>query len=1034
MLKRLITLVGIIHLIALAAGIINVRVSTSTQQAIITYGAPDSNVCSISVTDPSGNLMPDVNPAYFTGSNVDSRSGSYTLGNTRILVLGQRGTFMGVDGNYHSRSYVADTTYSYVLACGPGGSVTTSGTFKTLTIQQGLGAGDPIPSAGGAYTYPHVDISSAAHRNDYIAEPHTGAYVKNFATSNDMSGDPISVMLTFSGMGQMCSPATVTASNGDTGHHCELGLKPSVSSGGFTPGMYWISSTTGEVRFLGPMSAGFNGNTPGWAAGSGCNNSSGLLTLLDNLNGSSFYCQLSATDGSGTIVVKVTYTGHQTLGQDVDLTGQTITTSGTPHSIINTPYVIPFGRTLETLIKEFDPTITELGSILGGGGTPVATIHGDFLYQKFYWYATANQNVWAQAGVFDMLMSPATHLAKFGNTDGCIDNQHPATGMNTGSTYAGYLGCIEAAMDTLHSIQGSPFRFGGIHSYSPSIGLDDNIAVVSLHSMAEEKASESYYAVTTSSGLAASGTPCTMLQPAGTSNITDWPDLTWGPGCSTMIVTGEPAYVQVGDYLYTWPATVTAAPGDLLTTNGGSLSVEMPRLLYKGADGKTWYIQRQYHGVGWSGHTGPNVYTAVAPNGTIQMAPPMDGNSIYWDWRAGPHGTNAYRENLDQVHTSWLSNPTFGYLTTQAFLTQVGNVPARLSANTVLTQGRPSFNGLITPSSSDAVNSVESHPALPVMAPINRTYWAQTADGHPYTGTSYHATSTTLVSGQLYRLRGFPVGSEVTVPITQAYKRIPFVAVSGSRVFTEMSGPSAAMTTDSSTQYRFCIALVNGECFSGSLAGDVYANAPGVTALSCSSQWSAVVNFTTLTNDLCVFPLSAWVQGSTLQQAISDPAGVTTRILTNSLDAYLTTRGFWNSRTTPNGSWFFTDLSMDKSVKLIKVPSLPVPDGIDRTHYIPFKVSLPGGAGRTAIVKFGYDEYGSPSSFYCTARQESCYVTAATINTTTPFSYAYESLAPAPCDNGCIITIPAIPGRLLRYQVQYGGSPTASKVYVALVP
>ena len=65
---------------------------TTATQAILSYTAPDSSACSVKVST-SGSYFPlvyDVDPSIFSGSNLDSRAGSISIGLARIFVAGTR--------------------------------------------------------------------------------------------------------------------------------------------------------------------------------------------------------------------------------------------------------------------------------------------------------------------------------------------------------------------------------------------------------------------------------------------------------------------------------------------------------------------------------------------------------------------------------------------------------------------------------------------------------------------------------------------------------------------------------------------------------------------------------------------------------------------------------------------------------------------------------------------------------------------------------------------------------------------------------
>jgi hypothetical protein len=76
-----------------------------------------------------------------------------------------------------------------------------------------------------------------------------------------------------------------------------------------------------------------------------------------------------------------------------------------------------------------------------------------------------------------------------------------------------------------------------------------------------------------------------------------------------------------------------------------------------------------------------------------------------------------------------------------------------------------------------------------------------------------------------------------------------------------------------------------------------------------------------------------------------------------------------------------------------------------------------GASGDSVRIAFGYAENGKPADFYCTSRAEACF-TSSSATPANPFSYANDSSSYVSCGSSCSITIPAIPGRTLYYQVQ----------------
>jgi hypothetical protein len=453
-----------------------------------------------------------------------------------------------------------------------------------------------------------------------------------------------------------------------------------------------------------------------------------------------------------------------------------------------------------------------------------------------------------------------------------------------------------------------------------------------------------------------------------------------------------------------YPSTFPAAPGDMLTvqswSGGAYIVTEVMRLLDKGSDGKTWYVQRSLAGI--------NAYTAVAANGTLDMLSPIFLTETWWDPATGA----TYGDDLPLVHAAHITHSTYGSWALVAGIeAQSGGEPARLlnpSQYLKLSMGLPTWNGIST------AYAYEDHPSLSVSAPPDLATFNQVIDNHPYFGDTSLATSSavTLVSGQLYRIRGVNVAAN--------YKLISYFANSGNRAMREVSGPSVRLAADSSAQYQWCVALNARECYSASLAGDIYFNAPSVAIAYCNNNWSVLQSTGTVANDICVSAAFSFSQGIRMQSVKQDPLGLTLRVISNSLGKYDTDSNFWNSRTLPDGSWLFTSVASDNSLKLMKVPPQSN-ESFNRTAYVPISLSLPAVAGvDNVIVEFGYGENGDPGSFYCTARQESCVAQNGTISASSPFYFATTEAAAITgmrCGSGCTITIPGTPGRVVYYQV-----------------
>src|ERR1035438_6769106 len=101
-----------------AVGNLQVRGVTSTQ-AILAYRAPDTNPCSVEVSEsPSYSpLAHDVDPALFAGSNLDNRPDTTASGPQRVFVAGKRRAEKAANGRWYSRALQSFTTHYFRITC-----------------------------------------------------------------------------------------------------------------------------------------------------------------------------------------------------------------------------------------------------------------------------------------------------------------------------------------------------------------------------------------------------------------------------------------------------------------------------------------------------------------------------------------------------------------------------------------------------------------------------------------------------------------------------------------------------------------------------------------------------------------------------------------------------------------------------------------------------------------------------------------------------------------------------------------------------
>jgi hypothetical protein len=261
------------------AVITNVQVTgTISLQAVLTYTAPDTNPCSLQVSESASltSLVHDVDPTLFTGANSDG-GGSVN----RTWVIGRRKADMAADGKRYSRALQCNTKHYYRLTCG---SDQVTGNFTTSNIPLGRTLSEAIlidRNNPGNYTFPDYDPNN--RNNQTIIDPQTGVLLKPLTTPADDT-DPTNPGFgwTASGGVEDCDPVMYG------GFHCSF----EANSGGLS--MFWINPQTGEVRYLGRQSTAFIPDkgidqadyTQGWNSSYG-NNSFNLynFTLSPNDQG-----------------------------------------------------------------------------------------------------------------------------------------------------------------------------------------------------------------------------------------------------------------------------------------------------------------------------------------------------------------------------------------------------------------------------------------------------------------------------------------------------------------------------------------------------------------------------------------------------------------------------------------------------------------------------------------------------------------------------------------------------------------------------
>jgi hypothetical protein len=246
-------------------------------------------------------------------------------------------------------------------------------------------------------------------------------------------------------------------------------------------------------------------------------------------------------------------------------------------------------------------------------------------------------------------------------------------------------------------------------------------------------------------------------------------------------------------------------------------------------------------------------------------------------------------------------------------------------------------------------------------------------------------------------------------------KRAPALAYAGRYILQDASSAATGNVITDSTPWKYCFAYKVNECRTSSIVGEVYLTVPqadmrGISDAQCIAGWYA-------STSPCVWiasPSQAWgVQVDASRKPVDDN---TWRKITMGFSGPGRQYQFGNMIPAPDGKWAFTQgYWLDgarNEILAMKLPPFPSYDTINRADYVPVPVEISGEQGTSARIRFGYAENGSPSSFFCTSRQEAC-VTDISV---APFAFAQsDALTPASCASGCTVNIPGISGRVVYY-------------------
>jgi len=231
--------------------------------------------------------------------------------------------------------------------------------------------------------------------------------------------------------------------------------------------------------------------------------------------------------------------------------------------------------------------------------------------------------------------------------------------------------------------------------------------------------------------------------------------------------------------------------------------------------------------------------------------------------------------------------------------------------------------------------------------------------------------------------------------------------MAGFHPLRDVSGPTSSITGDPSDSFKLCHAHRAGECYAGSVAGQIYANVPN---LDTTEDGCKDGEFYGGWHDVCVgnYPsianaITQWTLPGSSRQKLANGAG--SRVLGRLWHDYRNLPVTSNAKATPDGSWF-----LGRTEFAGKLPAFPAADTVSRSTWVTVSLSLkpPAGLGAdNVIVEFGYDP-----SYRCTSRAEVCVKDA---NPSEPYVFAGDAIAGIPCAAGCTVNIPAVSQKVLYY-------------------
>jgi hypothetical protein len=930
----------------------------------------------------------------------------------------------------YSLALAADTTYYYRIggASNTCGASPATGSFTTMNIPNGntWAEGPIVDSSGLNQVFPTIFEDRAT---TYV-DPLTGAVVARVGLYGDGGvggGSGVAAPWTDGSASNYpnCGPAL---SNG--GYHCWIG-----QGGSYVGGLYWINTSTGEVRFLGLMQSTLSDSVGRYA-----NDYIGSqATMADTSDPNRFYW-IEPTNHGNTpyklVLGYVEYAGNDVAVQTLQPNGVNWKTAdpGSPWDAnggVFKPLTPDPNNTLSDLMNAWGQAIDPNFSAAKFSGCKPFEVQGDYIkiqcasYQQdnldWLWvYRISTGQIVAGASTYanPCLRWCGEHqsLPNF-SAQWFTDNPKWA---NQGIEFDVALTGSVSSGTTSFGVSGSIGNWAALTSYNGRQAIADSNGNI-------QQAGGSRQAVG-AGGTSGSHPPTWNVTTGGTTSDGT---VTWTNMGATNHNVGEPQnlYPVTGadgvSWNYVQPALGARSGGtgglsggkfngDLFVFTdgqgaGGGYPGEIVRLVTKGSCSGSicpWSnVTRGLYGTTAAAHAAGARIQGLCEREALILG------VEYWNFINDPHRNDTSFTNLlpmgvntspGQVHAGhgMVAEPNFvndydvsisdPNWTGTFSPTVIGGLP------NFTVQPRLSFAGHFTDSPGVSNQNYLSWNS------VNSSFKDSFADALIFLGTIEFGAGATNVTGHIWQFTDY---TDVKVAPS-----LPYFGMQGLSMLKNISGPGSLLPNTGSSE--LCIAQNAGECWTGSSAGNIYADLPALdNPFTCQI---AGENGPYRGHDLCVLNPSMYgnaisqmgmVEGNSIG---NDPRGVPQSDSKNSRRLTQLMSGGWRlaaeyDHVLPDSSGVtFESCVADPHINvngsfnggqvsdvygcqefMAKIPPQPPADSIDRTNYESVIVTIgAGSAGAThARVMYGYEEnepargttWPPAMHFYCTQYQGTCY-------------------------------------------------------------